>query len=206
MKKLFVTLAFVGLASVGAYAQATVGSLTYNTVVSAGKFVPIYDVDKSAPTKEVHGNDVSLYAGRDLVKGTGFWAELWAGKAGSTADQLTAVAGSLVHFKATVGAVDASKKVDIAGTKGGDTAVIQLRVWAAGASSWADVLKNDSVARGASALATIKLGGSSDDGTLSLPIAAGTLLEGFGLYTVPEPSMIALGALGLGALVLRRRK
>ncbi len=203
MKKLFVTLAFVGLASVGAYAQATVGSLTYNTVVSSGKFVPIYDVDKSAPTKEVHGNDVALYAGRDQVKGTGFWAELWAGK---SADSLSAVAGTLVHFKAAVNAIDASKKVDISGTAGGDTAFIQLRVWGADATSWADVLTKPNVARGASTVASIKLGGSSADGTLFLPATAGSVLEGFGLYTVPEPSVIALGALGLGALVLRRRK
>ena len=52
----------------------------------------------------------------------------------------------------------------------------------------------------------ITLGGVDVDNAVHGPVTILTGLQSFGLYVVPEPSIIALGALGLGALVLRRRK
>jgi len=56
-------------------------------------------------------------------------------------------------------------------------------------------------------------GGTSDIFVFTAPLALGggtppltTGIRSFNLTVVPEPSLIALGALGLGALLFRRRK
>lgn len=210
MKKLFVTLAMASLA-VGAFAQGTVGSLTYQNTAGVGKEKYVYGVNPSDPGAIVSGNDAALYTGRELLSGTGYWAELWYGATGAAEADLKAVAGSLVNFRTgtTAGLIQGKSKLDIPGTLGGDKVTLQLRVWGANATSWADVLTKPDVGRGKSNLIlNWELGGVDKDNGPHIGsgnIATG--LEKFGLYTVvPEPSVVALGALGIGALLLRRRK
>lgn len=210
MKKLFVTIAMASLAA-GAFAQGTVGSLTYQTTAGVGKEKYIYGVNPTDQAAQVHGNDEALYTGRTKLDGAGYWAELWYGAAGAAEADLKAVAGSLVNFRTgtTSGLIAGKSKLEIPGTLGGDKVTLQLRVWAAAATSWADVLTKPEVARGASSLITNwELGGV--DAQNGPHVGSGNIatgLEKFGLYAVvPEPSVVALGALGIGALLLRRRK
>jgi len=210
MKKLFVTLAMASLAA-GAFAQGTVGSLTYQTTAGVGKEKYIYGVNPSDPAAIVHGNDAALYTGRELLTGTGYWAELWSGAVGAGEGDLRAVPNSLVNFRtgATAGLIQGKSGLEIPGTHGGDKVSLQLRVWGPGATTWAEVLTKPEVARGTSnIIPSWELGGVNLQNAPFVGqgnIAAG--LEKFGLYTVvPEPSVIALGALGIGALLLRRRK
>lgn len=74
-------------------------------------------------------------------------------------------------------------------------------------NTWAEVLARGGTLAGAgSDVFTVgPLGGVAPDGTVFIPPQA-TGLRSFQLTMVPEPSLIALGALGLGALLLRRRK
>lgn len=200
MKKLLVTLAITGL-TVGAFAQGKVG---YQNTGGAGKEKYIYGVDAANPTSEVLGGT------RDKVGGTTYSAQLWVG---TSADDLKAIDASLTTFKTgnTAGLINGNSNLVIPGLLGGTKVVIQLRAWAnaTGAVTWADVLKDGNIARGMSALVTnYELSGvDADNGP---HVGSGNLatagLQSFGLYIVPEPSVIALGALGLGALVLRRRK
>jgi hypothetical protein len=184
MKKLFVTLAMASLA-VGAFAQGTVGSLTYQNTAGVGKEKYIYGINPSDPTKEIHGNDAALYTGRELLAGTAYWAELWYGAAGAAEGDLKAVEGSLVNFRTgtTAGLIQGKSKLDIAGTLGGDKVTLQLRVWGAQATSWADVLTKPDVARGKSSLIlNWELGGVDKDN--SPHIGSGNIatgLEKFGL-------------------------
>jgi len=204
MKKLFVTLAITSITA-GAFAQATLGRVAYVNQSGTTKKA-IYNVDKTNPL------DQSLnIANRDLIaKGTAttYTVELWYG---SSEASLAAAAGSQISDWAAAGVFKGNANFDIQGTKGGDTVALQVRAWdnrGGTIKTWADVLAHPDVARGASAVISgISLGGIDADGGVHSPVTILNGMQSFGLYTlVPEPSIIALGALGLGALVLRRRK
>jgi len=203
MKKLFVTLAITSITA-GAFAQATLGRVAYVNQSGTTKKA-IYNVDKTDATSQVLN-----VANRDLIaKGTAttYTVELWAG---SSEASLAAVAGSQISDWAAAGVFKGNSNFDLQGTKGGDSVSLQVRVWdnrGGTVKTWADVLKDGSVARGTSNVQSLSLGGIDDGGGVHSPVTILSGLQSFGLYTtVPEPSIIALGALGLGALVLRRRK
>lgn len=202
MKKLFVTMALAGFAA-SSFAQGTVGAVGYSNTGKA-----IYGVKASDPLAQASG-DAADYSGRDKLAGTTHTAELWY-QVG--AGEWKAVANSQKGFATAAGAgLIRGGKTDIAGTIGGDLVNLQIRVWdnkGGTVTSWAAVLANDNVARGMSGIiSNYQLGGAD---ALNTPIVQKGLqtvgLQSFGLYIVPEPSVIALGALGLGALLLRRRK
>ncbi|MBI3871274.1 MAG: PEP-CTERM sorting domain-containing protein [Verrucomicrobia bacterium] len=213
MKKLFVTLAFAGIA---ASSFGGAGNVYFSNIKDVTHTARIYGVDSTDSTKQAVGNSAD-YSNRGKLTGTGFTAELWIGT--SEAD-LHAVAKSQVTFALA----PLPGKTDLTGTflkggiskvdvdiGGGHAAVVQVRAWdnAGGTvNTWADLLKNDNLARGKSKLVNYNVAGIDDDGNPTSPaknlVDAG--LESFGLYIVPEPSVVALGALGLGALLLRRRK
>jgi hypothetical protein len=88
--------------------------------------------------------------------------------------------------------------------QGGGIATLQVRVWdnrGGLVDTWDKVLVDDNVARGSSEIFLSRaLGG----GTITPPNMYGWV--GFNIHTVPEPSTIALGVLGLGSLLLFRRR
>lgn len=95
---------------------------------------------------------------------------------------------------------------------GGVTITVQVRAWKNETingvliNSYALASKTVGAQYGQSALFTIVLADGS-----TTPPAPATLMTGMNafqlqLVTVPEPSTIALGVMGLGALLLRRRK
>jgi len=205
MKKLFVTFALATLA-VGAFGQATIGSLTYQSTGGSGKEKYIYAPDPSAPTVAKNGGALGDYAAFTKLSGTDYTAELWyASGAGASESSLKAVAGSAVAFRTgtSAGLIAGKSKLDIPDSKGGDVVTLQLRVWkSAGGATWENTTE-----RGASGLWSATLSGVNADGVISAPYSLSAGLTYFSLAsTIPEPSVVALGALGLGALLLRRRK
>lgn len=211
MKKLFVTLAFAGIA---ASTFGGAGNVYFSNIKDVTHTAKVYGVDSTDNSLQAVGNGAD-YSKRTGLTGAGFTAELLIGTAG---DNLHPVAGGQTTFTTSVtptlagtflkGGI-AKLNVDIGG---GHSAVIQIRAWdnkGGTVKTWDDVLKDDSVARGTSKIVNYFVAGIDDDGNPTSPsknlVDAG--LEAFGLYVViPEPSVIALGALGLGALLLRRRK
>ena len=91
--------------------------------------------------------------------------------------------------------VDPGTPVTVPGFAPQSTAPLVLRAWETSAGSWENAL-----IRGESALAQIDLGG----GTLPPTNLEG--LAGFTMVVIPEPTTLALGLLGAGALLLRRRR
>jgi len=128
--------------------------------------------------------------------GAGFTAQLFGGPDGAAATALTALLPSTT-FRTSSAAAQGYVNgvvVDVPGIAPGLKASVQMRVFDAG---------NAQV--GASTPITITLGGGT------LPPANlssdGTLAGGMQPFSVvPEPSTIALAALGIGAMLLRRRK
>jgi len=124
--------------------------------------------------------------------GAGYTAQLFGGPAGTPAGQLTALSPSTT-FRTSSAAAQGyvnGVTVEVPGVASGNNATLVMRVFATGSSA---VL-------GESNPITIAVGG----GTLPPSNLAG--LQGFTVGVVPEPSTIALGALGVAALLLRRRK
>jgi len=202
MKKLLVTFALATVA-VGAFAQ---GSLTYQNTGGVGKEKYVFKADPSNPTVAKNGGTLADYAGFAKVEGADYIAELWWAAGENAAESsLKAVEGSQVSFRTgtTAGLINGKSKLDIAGTFGGDKVTLQLRVWNKNSGASYAVAQE----RGASSLFNYGLSGVGRDG--APVVVSGNISSGlsyFSLTNVPEPSVVALGALGLGALLLRRRK
>jgi len=182
------------LATVGAMAQGTVNFAN----LGAGVNAPIFDVD----------NTTKL--------GAGFSAQLWAG---ATAGSLAAVSAP-ISFSTSVAGVFLGGSTVVPGVPTGSPAFYQVRVWNSGGgfATWGDAITaatggnaaakfgfnginySNPLAPAATILQTPNLGG----GVIVPPNL--TSLTSFHLVQVPEPSVIALGILGAGALLLRRRK
>jgi len=128
--------------------------------------------------------------------GADYLGQLYAGAPGGA----LAAVGSAVPFRgdAGIGYITAGGKVSVPGIAGGSQAQVVLRAWqaASGANYEAATIKNSS------APITLTLGGG---GTPPAPDANLAGLQGFNIV-VPEPSIAALGLLGAGLLVIRRKK
>ena len=176
MKKLLIATACV-LASVAAYAQGT---------VTFGNFNPVSD------------------AGGSPALGSAFEAELYAGPVGGS---LSAISASITPFlDSAPGFFFNSTDVAIPGVATGASADAIVKVWKiSDGSSYEVASAKPGAHSGASAKFTITgLGGGSPP----LPGASMGGMASFSLTVnpVPEPSTIALGLIGAGALLLRRRK
>jgi len=212
MKK---TAILVGLlaSAIGASAQGTVQFVNNITGVLRA---PVYGVEPSDPTISKVGNTsggtpagAQTYGGT-LLSGTGFTSQLW-GHVGmnqplGTLDNIATSAfrtGAAAGFWTAVTAVVPNAPLDGQPYHG----TFQVRAWdnrGGTITSWAMVLADATVARGQSPV----FSPSGNLGGTGTPPATAPPLEGlvsFNLFTpVPEPSVIALGALGLGALLFRR--
>jgi hypothetical protein len=192
----FVFSCFFALAAISSHAQ---GSLTYQTTLGVGKEKYIFRCDPSLPLG-------SLYPGIKL-EGPGFTAELWyAAGEGAAESSLMPVPGSQVGFRSgtTAGLIQGKPKLDIPGTYGGDKVTLQLRVWnnqGGSVTTW-----DQAGDKGLSNLFTHELAGVRRDGGVSL--GSGSIANGLGYFVicVPEPSVVALGLLGLGSVLMARRR
>jgi len=189
MKKLIYVAAFLA-ASLSAYAQGTV---SFNNRITGVVDAPVFDV----------GGTVRL-------AGAAFFAQLYAGAAG-TADAALVAIGSPTPFRpvppATTGQgyVVAVSEVTVPGVAVGGTARIQMRAWDSTFGTYGAALAGNGKAGFSASFDVANLGGQGPSGPPSVaPNLVG--LTSFSLTQVPEPSTIALGALGVAALLFRRRK
>jgi len=178
MKKSILT-ALVASAAVGAFAQGTV---VFSNLTGLSPGQPIFNVDGTTKL-------TSAYEGQVYESAT----------AGGT---FTAV-GNIVSVTGTTGYILGGSEV-LAGVAGGANVFIEIRAWkTSDGSSYEAAL----AANGATGV-SIPVAYSTGNPGGSPPTAAGPLtgFKSFNLVNVPEPTTIALGALGLGALLIRRRK
>jgi hypothetical protein len=152
------------------------------------------------------------YAGT-LLAGTGFTAGIYVGRtasevmANNTTPQVLGMS-SAFGSGASAGLLPTGGFTAVAdGIPGGTVGVnYQLRVWdnrMGTITSWAAVMAaGGMIASGTSEI--LVFAGPLGGGSVTPPLTDG--IRSFQLTAVPEPSLIALGALGLGALLLRRRK
>jgi len=188
MKKLLL-LAAMCLAGLSAYAQGTVAFLntgladTYKLSLSTGGF----------------------------ISGAQYRIGLYAGPQG-TAE------GSLVMVGSTLNAAPAGAAGYFSGGNPfalptdprwatGNTITFQLRAWtAANGANYETAIGTGSGVAGKSTLGTVTLGGGTVQPGVLWTTSNPSGVTGFALTPVPEPSSIALGLLGLGAVALFRRK
>jgi hypothetical protein len=148
------------------------------------------------------------------VEGAGYSAQLFAGPAGTAEGSLVAVAASLTSFRTGAGAGAWTSVTDVAipGVVAGAQAALQVRVWANNGgtvTTYAAAVAAGNLATGVSAVMTSNPLGGGNPPTPSpnmLGLGVTDPLQAFSLTVIPEPSVLALGALGALALVLRRRK
>ncbi len=182
MKHLMSAAAVVSV-SVGACAQGTV------------------NFNNSKSTVGGNGAKVTYY-GSTLGVNSQFVAQLWAGPDASSLAPIGATLafrdGAGVGFLNTTG--QDTERVIVSVPKGG-MATIRIYVWeGAKGIQFQTAVSNGSMV-GLSNIFTVKTGGDGDPATLPANLVG---LQPFSLI-VPEPSTLALGALGLGALLWRRR-
>jgi len=216
MKKTLLTLALLAMA-VSIHAQ---GTLQVGNNFTGAFRAPIYGLDSADPTASQSGQTATglptgttTYTG-PLLQGAGYTFALFAGPAGTAEGALQLV--TTTTFRTATGNVSPAGLINtvtvpINGVAPGATAALQVRVWdnrTGAIGTWAAALADNSVARGQSAVfASAPLGGIADPNSPPITPPQMTGWTSFNVHTqVPEPSVIALGALGLGALLLRRRK
>jgi len=191
----------------------------YVSGIGAPIVAPIYGPEPGAiPSRVIRGNATTnggsqTYTGPLLV-GTGFTAALFGGASGITDENSPNLAFvAQATFRTTVGNLgfinNPTAAQAVPGSTAGGFGTFQLRAWdnhSGAITTWAAAMADPTVARGSSALFTpaFQLGGPTPTGVVTPPGLAG--LTSFNLAVVPEPGVIALGVLGLGALLLRRRK
>jgi len=222
MKKTLVITASL-MVAVGAFAQ---GTINFQNYVAGSLQALIYDTE-TIPTVSKSGNTATgvpagsqTYSGA-LLSGTGFTIQLWGIVGGGQSEgSLQLLPGASTSFRTGGGAgrlafallPGGTSSTPVPGASQGGAAfsgTFQIRVWAntdgdGNVSDWAEVLSNPLIRRGTSAVLTEGPLGGTGSPPAATPDLTG--LTSFNLFIVPEPSLIALGALGLGALLLRRRK
>jgi hypothetical protein len=189
MKK--TTIAILSLVLLSGYSVLGQGTIFFGNRLSASTFVPVYMADGTTP-----------------VTGPNFSAQLYAQLGGS----FTAV-GNPIVFRSP-GAANGSwagATVAIPGAAPGTTVQLEVRAWANSFSSYDAAVAGGGLYGLSPIFTSGQLGGDPGGGGLPItdPNIVGNAtainnMQSFNL--VPEPSTIALGVLGIGALLLRRRK
>lgn len=137
--------------------------------------------------------------------GSDYWGQLLAGAPGGA----LAAVGSPVEFRgspdAAIGYITAGGVVNVAGVAGGSPAQVQLVAWHKSlGATWEAANAAGLGGIGSSAVITVNTGGG---GTPPSPAANLAGLQAFSVTPlVPEPAIAALGLLGAGLLLLRRKK
>jgi hypothetical protein len=193
MKKALLTLAAVAMAS-SAFAQGTITFFNNNiinpntgAVYRAGIF---QDNGDGIPNNSTIG------------AGAGFTAGLFA------ASNLTTPLATVTFRTTSAQEVFAiTQDVTVPGTPPNSTANLVVRAWTTSAGSFDNAKVTAGAQYGEQAFTSKPLGGTNPNPpppSFFTPDMAP--FTGFEMTLVPEPSTFALGALGIGALLLRRRK
>jgi len=143
--------------------------------------------------------------------GNQFWGQLLAAAPGGT----LAPVGQPVEFRndAGIGYITAGGVVSVPGVAGGSPAEVRMVGWHKSlGNDYAAAVAAGTGGVGQSAIITVNTGGGGTPPgpAANLGVAGGTAantLAGFQVSTlVPEPSIAALGLLGAGLLLIRRKK
>ena len=187
MKKLLL-LAVLAMASLTGYCQ---GNLNFANA-GAGVNAPI--------TNRTASTGVQAPALGARAAGVAFLAQLYIGPALTAESLLTTngVSGSPQAFSTggQAGYFTGGQRI-ISGFGGGSTITAQVRAWNSAFPSWEAAPVTE---RGQSNPVQVILA----EGATPTPNMIG--LQGFDVGGIPEPSSIALGLLGLGAIALFRRR
>jgi hypothetical protein len=188
MKKTLLTLALAALSAVASYAQGTI-SFANGTLTRAQWEDPVTHLMVNVP------------ATANIVYGV-FW--------GTAADTLALNDGALgaPHQNAlSAGVIAIPSPYVINGADGGATVFLKVAGWTSSFGRDAAAARGTAGAHyGETAVRSFVLAPTQGPGT---PIWSGSnplLLQPLRIPIVPEPSVIALGVLGVGALLLRRKK
>jgi len=198
MKKALLTLAALTVAS-SAFAQGTINFFNNNLTGPSGTYRAGVFRDNE-PAVIGDNKNIADPANQPLVgAGAGFTVGLFLASNLSTPLATTTfrTANNFEVFAATI------PDVAVTGVPAGSTANLVVRAWETAAGSY-----DASTHRGEFAFTSRALGGPNPDPTQpAIPSPdLGPGFTGFEMDIVPEPSTFALGALGIGALLLRRRK
>lgn len=188
MKKTLLTLALVGLSAVASYAQGTIQFL--NSALSRVQ----YQQELGGPiTSAPAGVRIGVFWGSDAA-GAAAIREMGTGTLALPTG--TVSAGGLWNVSSTYA---------IAGSQEGQRVWLKVAGWQGGS---ADSIQG-ATHYGQSEVVSVVLGPTAGPGQVVWQTAGGVATDRakpFVVAPIPEPSVIALGALGLGALLLRRRK
>jgi len=210
----FLFVIVVTLMAVRAFGQ---GQVNFNNRVVGVVVAPVYGINPydPPPTQRISGNATtnggsSSYTYMPLISGTNFTAQLWYGPEGSPMNALQPVTSPegtrpFRSTAATAGFIqNTAAAATLNGISYGNRAALQMRVWdnrGGLINSWAAAIADPNVLSGASDVFT------------SLPLSPPEInainmvgLTSFNLTWVPEPSVYALGALGLAVLLFQRRR
>lgn len=178
MKKTLLTLALVAISAAATFAQ---GTIAFGNSVAA----------------RIQIKDSPDAAARNATAADGLTFGVFFGPAGATADALVQAPGTATIGAATPGVLTGAPSVfALPGTDAQQVVSVQIRAWdARGVLGQTDVRQ-------------VTLGPTAGPGTVIWQGASGTNPNRFNplVVVVPEPSTIALGALGLGSLLLFRRR
>jgi len=193
MKHIALTLTAL-LVAASAYAQGTLNFA--NRVTGAFTAQVTYNGDATIPAGPA---------------GNSFWGQLYAAAPGGA----LAAVGSPVEFRndAGIGYITSGGTVAVPGVAGGSPAQVQM-------VGWHKSLGNDYAAAkaqglggwGESAIITVNTGGGGTPPApaTNLGVAGGTAANTLAPFAIasliPEPSIAALGLLGAGLLLIRRKK
>jgi len=180
MKKTLLTLALVAITASSALAQGLIG------------------LGNSALTR------ITLVDGtgtaRNVTSADNFHLSIWFGAADAVESALSLAPGTdAVNIGTTAGVLGGSLAAfPLAGTDGGQTVSLQIRATAGANGEFSGKTK----------VAQVLLTAAPAAGAVIWQTATGTNPNRFTplILTVPEPSTIALGVLGLGSLLLFRRR
>jgi hypothetical protein len=202
MKKALLTLAAVAMAS-PAFAQGTITFFNNNIINAAGQTyrAGIFQDNNAAVFGDPKG-DSTIGAGAGITAGL-FLAS----------DLNTALA--TVTFRTTTAqeVFAITQDVTVPGIAPNSTANLVVRAWSTAAGSYAAAAADSGANNwqyGSQAFTSKALGGTNPNppppSFFTPDMAPFTGFEMDTNVIVPEPSTIALGALGIGALLIRRRK
>jgi len=196
MKKTLLTLALVALSAAATYAQGTIQFL--NSALSRISYQDVLGGPVITGTAVPAGFHIGVFWGTDAAGGT---AITGMGRGTMALPTTLSAAGGIFPAAGSPGGT----VYPLAGTQEGQRVWLKIAGWAGGT---ADSLQGITH-YGESTAVNVVLGPTAGPGTVVWQGATGTATDRakpFVIAPVPEPSVIALGALGLGALLLRRRK
>lgn len=211
MKKTLV-LAAILLGSAAMSSVMAQGTVRWGNSFTGVTRAPVYGLDPANPLNPLRltGNSplglpigTTDYGARPLLQGTGFTMAMFFG------NDVNPIQVNTFRTVAAAGLTTLLTTADQSRPPGTTGFNVQFRAWDnrdGTVTSWAQVMAGGgTIAAGVSEPFQIgALGGAIGPSVFPVPDTIG--IRSFNLTVVPEPSLIALGALGLGGLLLRRRK